>query len=380
MCSALIGWRKHVHQLILVEELQRLGVHVEFVNRALSDTPEDQLLFQIQSVIAEFEREKIMERSRRGKLYGARAGRVSVLSGAPYGYTYIRKKDGAEARYEISEREAAVVRRIFKLCGLERKSIGEIARLLQEEGVPAPHGKHWLRSTVGKLLRNPAYGGKAAYRKHRVAPRSKKTKLTIDKGGYPKTPTVQRERAKEDWIFIEVPALVTPSLVARVDAQLEMNKKFSSRNNTRHQYLLSGLLRCAECRYALHGITAGCGHGTSVRSYYCCTGSQGFHFPDGKAVCSAHYIRVEILDELVWQQTMKLIETPEAMLREYATRCEKKQRQKSDIDALRAKKQKDLTRLAAEKDRLLDLYQTGALSLAEIQTAPYSGAVQENAD
>ena len=64
--------RKHTHQLILSEELKRLGVELEFVNRKLSESPEDQLLFQIQGVISEFEREKIMERSRRGKLFKAR--------------------------------------------------------------------------------------------------------------------------------------------------------------------------------------------------------------------------------------------------------------------------------------------------------------------
>jgi site-specific DNA recombinase len=37
-------------------------------------------------MMAEYERAKIMERHRRGKLHAARSGSVNVLGGAPYGY------------------------------------------------------------------------------------------------------------------------------------------------------------------------------------------------------------------------------------------------------------------------------------------------------
>jgi site-specific DNA recombinase len=102
--------RKYSHQLLLVEEFQRLGVEILFVNRSISDSPEDQLLLQIQGVIAEYEKEKMVERSRRGKIHKAKQGKVSVLSGAPYGYVYIPATDTEEARYEIHEREAEVER------------------------------------------------------------------------------------------------------------------------------------------------------------------------------------------------------------------------------------------------------------------------------
>lgn len=80
--------RKYAHQLVLIEEFQKLGVEILFVNRQISESPEDQLLLQMQGVISEYEREKIVERSRRGKLSKAKQGKVSVLSGAPYGYVY----------------------------------------------------------------------------------------------------------------------------------------------------------------------------------------------------------------------------------------------------------------------------------------------------
>src|SRR5262249_28398301 len=92
--------RKYAYQVLLVDELKRHGVELVFLNRELGRTPEDDLLLQVQGMVAEYERAKILERSRRGKLHAARCGNVNVLSGAPYGYRYISKQEGnGQARY-----------------------------------------------------------------------------------------------------------------------------------------------------------------------------------------------------------------------------------------------------------------------------------------
>ncbi len=94
--------RNYAHQVLLLEEFIRAGVEVVFLNREVGQTPEDQLLLQVQGMIAEYERAKILERSRRGKRHAAQVGRVSVLSCAPYGYRSISTTDGAcEARFDI---------------------------------------------------------------------------------------------------------------------------------------------------------------------------------------------------------------------------------------------------------------------------------------
>ena len=158
--------RNHAHQLVLIEEFKRLGVDIIFANRPIAQTPEDQLLLQMQGVIAEFEREKIIERSRRGKLHKAKQGCVSVLSGAPYGYVYIAAGESGEARYEIHPQEADIVRRVFTLYINEGLSIGAIARALSADHIPTRRGApQWERSVVWGMLRNPAYTGQAAYRK-----------------------------------------------------------------------------------------------------------------------------------------------------------------------------------------------------------------------
>ena len=97
--------RKYAYQVLLLEEFQRVGVEVIFLNRGIGQNPEDELLFQVQGVVAEYERAQIMERSRRGRRHAAQQGSVSVLANAPYGYRYISKYTGGAA-YEIHPEEA----------------------------------------------------------------------------------------------------------------------------------------------------------------------------------------------------------------------------------------------------------------------------------
>jgi site-specific DNA recombinase len=105
--------RKYAYQILLMEELARQGVETVFVKAPQGASAEDQLLVQFQGMIAEYERAQILERSRRGKRHRAQAGEISVMSGAPYGYRYIRKSDEAPAAYTVQEDEARVVRCVF---------------------------------------------------------------------------------------------------------------------------------------------------------------------------------------------------------------------------------------------------------------------------
>jgi site-specific DNA recombinase len=155
--------RKYRHQLMLVEEFKKLGVAIPFVNRQSAAAPEDPWLLQRQGVSAEYEREKIVERPRRGKLHQAHQGKVCVLSGAPSGSVYIPATDTAEARYEIHEREAAVGQRVFQLLVNEQQRSGAMARRLTAEQIPTRREVgHWERSVIWALRRNPAYPGQAA--------------------------------------------------------------------------------------------------------------------------------------------------------------------------------------------------------------------------
>ncbi|HLX52424.1 MAG TPA: recombinase family protein, partial [Aquella sp.] len=102
--------RKYAYQYLLIEEFNRHGVEIIFLTNQPGNNPESELLLQVQGIISEYERTKIMERSRRGKIHAAKQGSYSVLSGAPYGYRYIAKCDKGLADYEIIEEEANVIR------------------------------------------------------------------------------------------------------------------------------------------------------------------------------------------------------------------------------------------------------------------------------
>ena len=150
--------RRYAYQVLLLEELARGGIEVVFVKEPeRSGSPEDELLRQFQGMIAEYERAQIAERCRRGKLHRARAGAVSVLSGAPYGYRYVKKTEHADAFYEIDELEAPILREIFDRYVEQRESIVQIARVAHRAGRADPN----RNSALGPVddLGDPAQPG-----------------------------------------------------------------------------------------------------------------------------------------------------------------------------------------------------------------------------
>src|SRR2546428_1380112 len=151
--------RKYAYQVLLVEEFRRAGVEVIFLNRALGQSPEDDLLLQVQGMIAEYERAKIMERHRRGKRHAARMGAVNVLSGAPYGDRYVTKyPGGGQGRHELVPDEARLVRQAFAWVGRDPLPTVEVGCRRTRACEPRRTGKRaWDRSVVWGMLQHPAY-------------------------------------------------------------------------------------------------------------------------------------------------------------------------------------------------------------------------------
>src|ERR1700726_4534136 len=236
--------RRYAHQILLIEELARAGVETLFVRAPRGSTPEDELLVQFQGMIAEYERAQILERSRRGKRHRAHTGEGSVMSGAPYGYRYIRKTEEALAAYMINEAEASVVRRVYEMYTVEGLSIAEITRRLNREGIPPRRAGRWERSVVWGMLRNPAYRGVACFGKTRL---SSRTQMRPQRRRGITTPsdTAGHQRPREEWIEIPVPALVTEESFARAQELLRHNKIRSLRR-TIAPSVVQGLVGCAK--------------------------------------------------------------------------------------------------------------------------------------
>ena len=250
--------RRYAHQVLLMEEFRRASVEVVFLNRPIGGTAEDDLLLQIQGVIAEYERAKILERSRRGRRHAARAGLVSAFTTAPFGYRYVTKDQGdGVARFEVVPEEARMVRLSFAWVGLERLSLREVCRRLEGAGCPTRRGStRWYASTVRGMLANTAYIGRAVYGHSRFLPARPRLRPIR---GHPQPsprPTARVAVPREEWIEVPVPALVDPAVFEAAQAQLGENRR--RKRDRRHgpRWLLQGLTVCRRCGYAYYGKAA----------------------------------------------------------------------------------------------------------------------------
>ncbi len=359
--------RKYAYQVLLIDEFERAGVEVIFLNRALGQSPEDELLLQVQGMVAEYERAKILERSRRGKRYAAQTGQVSVLSGAPYGYRYISKQEGGgQARYEIVLDEARVVRQVFAWVGHERVSIQEVCRRLQRAAERTRTGKTtWDRTTVWGILKNPAYKGTAAFGKTQAGPMRPKLRPQRGDPAQPRRPVSTREVPRQQWIYIPVPALVSEALFEVVQTQLAENRQRARQHKRGARYLLQGLLVCAQCQYAYYGkaVSNKAAKGKKRHyAYYRCIGTDAYRF-GGERICDNLQVRTDKLDEWVWQEVCALLEEPQRLQQEYQRRLHAPSRENEDLTVTQAQLGKVRQGIA----RLIDSYTEGFIEKQEFE-------------
>jgi site-specific DNA recombinase len=356
--------RRYAYQVLLLEELQRAGVEVVFAKEPeRGDTPEDELLRQFQGMIAEYERAQIAERTRRGKVHRARAGSQAALSGAPYGYRYVKKTEHTDAFYEIDEAQAEVVREVYRRYVEDGESISQIARSLTEQGTLTARGKvFWERSTVWRILRNPAYRGQAAFGKKQVTgERTKATRRVRVRGERHGLAPKRTARPAEEWISIPVPALVSDEQFELAQARMQENKRFAARN-TKHPALLTGLVVCRSCGYACYRDSARSSKRTYF--YYRCIGSSYRHH--GGRVCSSRAIRAEELEQLVWSRVLPLLEDP-ALIRAEIERRLQSLRSAHPATQRHDGLERELARVQAASSRLIDAYQEQLLTLEELR-------------
>jgi len=355
--------RKYAYQVLLSEELSRCGVELIFLKSPAGATPEDQLLVQFQGMIAEYERAQIAERCRRGKRHMAQRGGVNVLSGAPYGYRYVKKSETASAFYEIVESEAKVVRLVYEIYTQQGLSINAIARLLNKREIPTRTGKsRWERSTVWAILRNPAYRGAACYGKTELRPRQRITRPLRQRKGIPSRDSANHERPRAEWIEIPVPALVSEEMFALAQEQLEKNKKHAPRRTT-EPTLLQGMLVCEQCGYALYR----CSTRTSkhMLHYYRCLGSDGYRRLRG-AVCTNRPIRQDYLDPFVWNEVIRLLEDP-ALIQGEIDRRRDVARNTAPFRKRQEELRREQVRIEKNSERLVIAYQEGLVTLPQLR-------------
>lgn len=340
-----------IQQLVL-KELKQHGVKVIFLNQpTLGDSPPDQLLLNIQGAFAEYERAVISDRMRRGRLYKLKQGQ-SVPWPAPYGYDYQATTDTQQCAWLVNEAEATIVEQIFEWYTEGNLSISGLVRHLNAQNIPSPAGKRWGSSTVGRLLRQPAYKGIAYYNRTQADYRGIGLPRHQGRGclQFPR----YKSRPAEEWICVPVPAIVSETVWLVAQEQLKMNSQLSKRNNHKHAYLLKSLLVCKVCGRTLQG------RAQKDVTHYRCPGG-GKHRSPGvpKHTCT---VRGDVAEKLIWDALADLLRNPDRI--QDAWQAHQAERTATPNQVSRQKKRKK--HLQKQRQRLLDAYQASVLSLEEL--------------
>jgi site-specific DNA recombinase len=351
--------RNYVHQMLLLEELERGGCQVAFLDRPMSQDPHDQLLLQIRGAVAEYERTLIAERMRRGRLRKLQAGILLPWTKAPYGYRLGLERPRDPAGVWVEPTEAALVGEIFARYLQTAGSLGGIAKYLTAQGLATPTGKAcWKASSVRGILTNPAYTGHV-YAGRVTTQMARVRRSALQPVGARQSAT---QVAPAAWFLVaRIPAVVSQEQFDHVQAKLALNRQFARRHNTAHPYLLRALVSCGQCRLACLGRSTQPGY-----AYYLCRGkAQAIH--SGRAEkCHARFIPAQQLDEVVWQDLCEVLLHPSSIT-QALERAHTGQWAPQELQARRTHLRRAAQNLASHIERLTDAYLGEVMPLAEYQ-------------
>lgn len=289
--------RKLMHQLMLDEEFRKKEVKLTFVNGEYAQTPEGQLFFSMRGAIAEFEKEKIKQRTKGGKMRKAREGKVLGAYGL-YGYDFDRDKK----TYVINEEQAKIVRMIFNYFidpNSPFKGINGIANHLTNMGIPtAKNGKVWHRQVVRQILLNISYTGRHPHNRY------------DSEGDYVRKQsgetTKQTIRPQEEWIFVEIPPIIQEEQFMIAQELIKQSRRRFAKDSL-NQYLLSGIIRCKNCNNTMVGMKS---------KWW---GKEVYIYSDKKNYSGAvnkgcgNTIYTETLDETVWEHIVDFLNNPDKL-------------------------------------------------------------------
>lgn len=349
--------RRYSYQELVMDELREAGVEVVFITTPAPKNGEEKILHGVKGLFAEYERVKIAERFRLGKMRKVREGHL-LTSDAPYGLTYIRMRDREHGHYVVNDDEVRNLRMIYEWVDEESITVRGVVKRLQEMGIKPRKSKRgvWSTSTISHLLHNTTYIGEAYYGKsYGVIPEHP---YKIEK--YKKLKKTSRKvRPSEQWVKIVVPPILDRDLFFRVQERLKSNFALSPRH-TKNHYLLGGKLWC------------GCGNrrtGSGARQgknlYYGCIGKvRSFPFP---STCDDRAVNARIADDLAWHKIAQLMSSPD-LLRKQIERWLEKQRGKvghAEVDVKLI--EKEIVRAQNEEDRYNKAYGAGLFSIDQLR-------------
>ena len=345
--------RKYGYHYLINEELKKRNIRIIFKSRpSNNDTPEEFISNGITELVAEYEKLKILERTRRGKLHKAENGNI-IGSIAPYGYDYVPKTKAKTGHYKVNESEAKIVKKIFGLLVNKELSVRSIAKELTRIGIEPRKGLHWRTSTLHRILRDRTCTGVTFYNKH-ISCEPKKPKVTSNYKR--RSNTSLRLRPVDEWIEIKLPKhliIIDKKTFELAQKQLRRNSKLSLRN-VKHKYLLRGLIECGSCSSPFHGESC------HKKLYYRC-GNRDRTFPLPKE-CNASSIKAERIEPLVWNAVSKALQNPKLIIDQVEKKQARLQDSQSNTEFLIKDIDKEIDKLSEKIDRLLDIYTDGSIS------------------
>ncbi len=352
--------RKYVHQTLLVEELRERGCQVVFVDRPMSDDPHDQLVLQVRGAVAEYERQLIVDRMRRGRLTKLRNGQLLPWTRAPFGYLLDPEHPRDPHRLRIDPVKSVIVQQIFAWYTDPQHplTLYGVARRLNDDKVPTSRGgAYWAISTLCRLMRNPVYIGIAWSERTHAAPSQKRASRLHPVG----SGQTSRRAPREDWIAIHVPAIVSQEMFEAAQVRLAQNKHWARRNNTTYNYLLRGLVSCGLCLQSCMARTV---HGKY--DYYACRGRRDEVRVGSMERCKARAIRATLLDTLVWEDLCAVLRAPR-LLTHALERARGGAWLPQVLQERRRAVEGVLTQLERQQTRLLDVYVAGVIEREEFE-------------
>ena len=235
--------RKREHAVAFKSMLRRKGIRVVSITEHADDSPTGKLMEAIIESVDEFYSENLAQEVVRGMREAASRG-FWVTTYAPYGYKKVYVQDGPKKRprLELNPPADKVVRQIFQLV-LKGKTILDVTKTLNAEGVLTTNGKRWHKTTVLKILNNEAYTGTLVWGS---AAKDGAPPVRVE-NAFPSIVSKRRFRQARGLLDSRSPSKIHPRRAAS-------------------PYLLSGLLKCETCGKTMTAAEAKSGKYT----YYVC--------------------------------------------------------------------------------------------------------------
>lgn len=327
--------RKLLNQLIITERLEKSNVTLKFVRSDYKADPEGQLYFQIRGAFSEFDKAKIKHNTMTGRYRKAKQGFV-VKNNRLYGYDY----DRDENMYVINEEEAKVVQMIFNYFTdphTRFKGINGIAKHLTELGIPTARGKKvWHRQVVRQMLMNESYTGRYFQNKYDT------------EGDYVKMQAGERVehgrlRPRDEWLETKIPRIISDEQFQLAQRKIKHARRRYT-NYGRHNYLLSGLVRCGRCGETMTGRNS-FNRGRNYYTYECRKKYAG-----AKSRGCGRMMSENKLNNIVWMNGLELLNNRDKM-NEYRHNETKHDYVSEEINHLK----KQLERIQKGREQLLQL-------------------------